>query len=78
MQLPKFHETFMPILEILGNGEIIHNNELKHRVKNKYYNHLSDELLEQTTSTGNNRLFDRISWGKSYLHMGKFIHYPQR
>jgi len=28
MDLPKFHETFIPILEILSNGKTIHYNKL--------------------------------------------------
>ncbi len=28
-EIPKFHETFNPILEILSNGEMIHTRELQ-------------------------------------------------
>ena len=36
-EIPKFHETFNPILEILSNGEIIHTREMQKKVIEKYY-----------------------------------------
>ncbi len=78
MELPKYHETFNPILEVLVNGEAIHYNELQKRVRDKYYSDLPQDLLNQKTSTGANTLLDRIGWGKSYLKMGKFVEYPKR
>lgn len=44
-ELPKFHETFNPILNILSNGEIIHHREMLNRVVDKYYSNLPKELL---------------------------------
>lgn len=78
MTLPKFHETFIPILEILSNGQIIHYNELLDQVLNKYYNHLPEELRERRLRSGSLTLISRIGWGKSYLKLGKFIDYPAR
>ena len=78
MELPKYHETFIPILEVLSNGEILHYNELRKRVRNKYYSDLPEELLNKKTTTGANVLLDRIGWGKSYLKQGKFLDYPER
>lgn len=78
MELPKYHETFIPILEVLGTVESLHHRELGLRVRDKYYLDLSQDLLDQKTSTGANVLLDRISWGKSYLKMGKFVDYPKR
>ncbi|WP_086477161.1 restriction endonuclease [Arenibacter amylolyticus] len=78
MELPKYHETFMPILEILNYEESIKSRELSIRVRDKYYSDLSDKLLNKKTSSGSNVLLDRISWGKSYLKMGKFVSYPKR
>lgn len=76
--LPKFHETFNPILETLSDGKIIHHRELLNRVKDKYYSNLPVELLEQKTKNGEKLIFNRIAWGKSYLKKGGFVHYPQR
>ena len=77
-ELPKFHETFNPILDILSNGKIIHVRELQNKVIEKYYSHLSPELLEQKTKSGDILIFNRIAWGKSYLKKGGYIMFPER
>lgn len=78
MDLPKFHETFIPILEVLSNREILHYNALRKRVRDKYYSDLPEDLLNKKTTSGANVLLDRIAWGKSYLKQGKFLDYPKR
>lgn len=78
MELPKYHETFIPILEILNSVESIKSRELASRVRDVYYSDLPQELLNQKTSSGANVLLDRILWGKSYLKMAKFVSYPKR
>lgn len=77
-ELPKFHETFNPILDILSDGKIINSRELLNKVVEKYYNDLPQDLLEQKTKSGSPLLQDRISWGKSYLKKGGFVIYPER
>jgi len=72
MDLPKFHDIFIPILDILSNGKICRHNELCQRVRNKYYSDLTQELLNKKTKTGANVLLDRIGWAKTYLKQGKF------
>jgi len=78
MNLPKFHETFNPILSILKDGEIIHHRELLKRVIADFYSTLPLELLEQKTKSGDILIENRIAWGKSYLKKGGYIHYPER
>ena len=78
MDLPKYHETFLPILEILATEDYLHHRDLGLRVRDKYYSELPQELIEQETSSGANVLLDRIGWGKSYLKMGRFVDYPRR
>lgn len=78
MELPKYHETFIPILETLNSIESISSRELAVKVRDKYYSDLPKEVLNKKTSTGANTLIDRILWGKSYLKMGKFVFYPKR
>lgn len=78
MELPKYHETFIPILEILNAVESIKSRELASQVRDTYYSDLPQELMSQKTSSGANVLLDRILWGKSYLKMGKFVSYPKR
>lgn len=77
-EIPKFHETFNPILEILSNREIIHTREMQKRVIERFYSHLSKELLQEKTKSGENLINNRIAWGKSYLKKGGYIHYPSR
>ena len=78
MELPKYHETFIPILETLNAIESMSSRDLANQVLQKYYSNLPQELLSQKTSSGANVLIDRILWGKSYLKMAKFVSYPKR
>jgi restriction system protein len=78
MELPKFNETFLPILEVLSDGKIIRTRELFKVVEDQYYSEVPKELLEKTTKSGDKLLTNRIAWGKSYLKKGGLIHYPQR
>ena len=78
MDLPKFHETFVPILETLKGGRVMRRNDLSNLVAKKYYSDLPSDLLMKKTSTGANVLLDRISWGSSYLKLAKFLCYPER
>ncbi|GGY82892.1 Mrr restriction system protein [Cellvibrio zantedeschiae] len=78
MDLPKFNETFLPILQVLSNGETITGRELAQLVEQKFYSHLPEELLSQTTKSGDRLIENRIAWGKSYLKKGGLVHYPQR
>lgn len=78
IEIPKFHETFNPILEILSNGETIHTRELQNLVIKKYFSHLSEEQLTEKTKTGEILINNRIAWGKSYLKKGGYLFYPER
>lgn len=78
MELPKYHETFIPILETLKTFESLKSRELASKVRDTYYSDLPHELLKKKTSTGANVIIDRILWGKSYLKMAKFVTYPKR
>ena len=78
MELPKYHETFRPILEVLDSVKSISSRELAQNVRDNYYAELPKDLLDKKTSSGVNVLIDRILWGKSYLKMGKFVSYPKR
>jgi restriction system protein len=76
MELPKYHETFLQILEILSKTESLKSRELGIKVRDKYYSNLPLDLLNEKTSSGANVLLDRIAWGKSYLKLGKFVQSP--
>lgn len=47
MELPKYHETFMPILETLKSIESMSSRELAVSVRDKYYSDLPKELLDK-------------------------------
>lgn len=78
MELPKYHETFYPILTVLEKGEALHHQELRNRVRSRYYSELPQVLLSQQTSTGANTLLDRIGWGMYILKMAKLVEQPSR
>lgn len=78
MELPKFNETFLPILEVLKDGEIIKGRDLVRLVADRFYSNLPQDMLEQTTKSGDRLIENRIAWGKSYLKKGGLVHYPQR
>lgn len=78
MEIPKYHETFIPILEELYKVNSISSRDLATRVRETYYSQLPKELKDKKTKSGVNILIDRIGWGKSYLKMGKFVSYPER
>jgi restriction system protein len=78
MEMPKFNETFLPILDVLKNGESIKGRELLKLVESKFYSELPESLLSQKTKSGERLIENRIAWGKSYLKKGGLVHYPER
>ena len=78
IELPKFYETFIPILDILSNKEILHRRDMEIKVIEKYYSDLPENLLNEKTLSGEYLINNRISWGKSYLKKGGYIHFPIR
>ena len=77
-QIPKFHETFIPILKALEQLDEIHSEELKRKVRDSSYADLSTEQLTQKISSGGLLIINRIGWGISYLKHGKFVEQPRR
>ena len=77
-ELPKFHETLIPILTILSDGLPIHYNELRMRVRDRFYADLPEELLRLKTKSGDPILLNRIGWGKSFVHQAKMVFIPSR
>jgi restriction system protein len=78
MDIPKFDETFIPILEVLKNGKVLKTRELIEAVKSKFYFDLNPEQLNEKTKSGDLLIDNRIAWGKSYLKKGGFIFFPER
>lgn len=78
MEIPKFDETFLPILEILKTDKVYKTRELIEEVKVKFYSDLTEEQLKQQTKSGDLLIDNRIAWGKSYLKKGGYIYFPER
>jgi restriction system protein len=78
MPLPKFYETFIPVLDVLKDGVTLHHDELRRRVRDVHYNHLTEEDLTQRTKSGDPLILNRIGWAKAYLKMAKLIEQPER
>ncbi|MCX6157746.1 MAG: restriction endonuclease [Ignavibacteriae bacterium] len=78
MEIPKFDETFIPILEVLKTGKVYKTRKLIEEVKTQFYFGLTDDQLKQETKSGDLLIDNRIAWGKSYLKKGGYIFFPQR
>ena len=78
MEIPKFDETFVPILEVIKDGKVLKSRELIEEVKTRFYSELTEEQLKQETKSGDLLIDNRIAWGKSYLKKGSYITFPQR
>ena len=77
-EIPKFHETFIPILDVLKSGEILSFNEMKKKVRDQHYSNLPEELLTQKTKTGLVLILNRVAWAKTYLKEGGYLVQPER
>lgn len=77
-ELPKFYETFIPILSVLKDGRIVHYSELLKAVKDLYYGYLTSEQLNLSTKDGMPVILNRIEWGKVYLKQAGMISQPSR
>lgn len=77
-EIPKYNETFNPILEVLKNNEIFQRRDLIKEVIEKYYYNLPKELLEEKIKSGDILIENRIAWGISYLKQSEYVKYPKR
>lgn len=78
MAIPKFDETFLPILKVLGNGVVVKTSDLPKMLLDAKYFTLSKEDLEKTKATGGSLFYDRVAWGKTYLKVGGYVIQPNR
>lgn len=77
-QIPKFYETFIPILKVLSKEDVLHINDLRIKVQDEFYSDLPQELLTEKTKSGDILILNRIAWGKAYLKQAQMIHQPSR
>jgi restriction system protein len=78
IEIPKFHETFNPILDELKNNDVIQRRELIKKVIQKNYINLPKELIEIKIKSGDILIENRIAWGISYLKQSNYVKYPKR
>ncbi len=76
--LPKYNETFNPILDILKSQETIQRRDLIAKVIEKFYSTLPANLLDQRIKSGDYLINNRIAWGISYLKQSDYVEYPKR
>lgn len=79
-KLPKFHETFIPILTVLEKEQkVLPRKEIISKVKKQSYSDLPSKLLSQKTpKLGVNTLSNRIAWALSRLNTAKYVERPSR
>jgi len=78
MPTPKFDETFIPILEVLYDGNVIKGSVLGQKLLDSRKFVLTSEELREKTATGNSLFLNRVSWGKTFLKLAGYVSYPQR
>jgi restriction system protein len=77
-EIPKFHETFKPVLETLQKEDNISRGILRDKIISKYYANIPQELLDQRIKSGDVLIHNRINWGISYLKQAGFVSHPKR
>ena len=78
MDIPKYHETFIPILSVLREEGTLTRRELTKRVTEQFYSGLTEEQLNLKTTKGYLVIRSRIGFGQSYLKLAKMVHNPER
>jgi len=78
MALPKFDDTFLPLLEVLSDDKIVKTSTLPKEILKRKYFDLTEEELKQKTASGSYIYPDRVYWGVTYLKQGKFVDRPTR
>ncbi len=64
MPIPKFHELFSDVLEVLSSGEPIRRKEVAEKAIAR--KHLTDAELSERLKSGWNRAEDRAHWASAY------------
>lgn len=76
--IPKFHQTMLPILQVLAHGNEQKTGYLPDQILKQGLIQLTDEELSEKTNKGDSRFHDRVWWASTYLKQGKFIERPAR
>jgi restriction system protein len=75
--MPKFDETMLPILKVLGDGAVHSLVGVSDTLQDKYFK-LTDEEKKEMVFNGYSRFFDRVSWGRTYLKKAGLLEQPAR
>lgn len=78
MPIPKFDETFLPVLQVLADGQIHKFSELPQLLLDRGFFTLTPEELRQTISDGSGLYYGRVGWGVTYLNQAKLVERPMR
>lgn len=78
MEIPKFHDTFIPILKVLSDNRVIGTSDLFTKVNDQFYSALPKHFLELKTKNGHSLVRNRIAWGKAYLKQAGMVEQPER
>lgn len=76
--MPKFHQTFLPILRVLGHGDEQKTADLPDQILEKGFVNLTPEEAVERLDSGELRYHNRVFWAVSYLSQGKFVVRPSR
>lgn len=75
--IPKYHEIMLPLLKLLGKGQIISVQALQPLLEKHF--HLTEEEKQERIPSGKQTLFrNRIGWASTYLKMAGLIEAPRK
>lgn len=77
MPIPDFQATFLPLLELLKNGNEMSNQDIYDHLE-KHFN-ITNEERNALLPSGKQKIFtNRVAWGKSYLKQAGLIQSKER
>lgn len=75
--IPKYHEIMLPLLKLLGEGQIISVQALQPSLEKHF--HLTEDEKQERIPSGKQTLFrNRIGWASTYLKMAGLIEAPHK
>ncbi len=78
MAVPKFHQTFLPILKALKHGNEQKTSDLPDQILDSGFISLTPDEASERLDSGELRYHNRVFWAVSYLSQGKFVVRPSR
>ncbi|MXZ19115.1 MAG: restriction endonuclease [Caldilineaceae bacterium SB0665_bin_25] len=75
MPIPTMFDLTLPVLELLGDGEIYHNSVLADQLAQRF--NLTEAERNERTSSGQRRFANRISWARIELKNAVLLEYTR-